>query len=188
MYRGCRRRSRCEAEQARFRLFDSVAGFLRNASDRQPVVLMLDDLQRADESSLALLRFLVQELRGSRLLLIGAYREESAATALVDLVGDPACSKILMRGLSEREVARFVELLAGGKAPAGLVSAVHEQTAGQPFYVGELVRVFVADGGLDRAGDPDTWRLTIPRGVRELVARRLDICRWTPTTWSRWHR
>ena len=37
------------------------------------------------------------------------------------------------------------------------------------------MRVFVADGGLDRAGDPDAWRLhESRRGLRELVARRLE--------------
>jgi hypothetical protein len=46
-----------DPEQARFRLFDSVATFLGNATGRKPLVLVLDDLHRADESSLVLLRF-----------------------------------------------------------------------------------------------------------------------------------
>ena len=171
---------RLDPEQERFRLFDSIATFLRSAADRRPLVLILDDLHRSDESSLALLGFLVHELRASRLLVIGAYREEplgggeAPAPALAELTGDPACSKILLRGLAEHEVARFVELSAGGEPPAGLVAAIHSQTAGHPFYVTELVRVLVADGRLDDPERPDAWTLTIPAGVRELVARRLD--------------
>jgi ISXO2 transposase-like protein len=40
-----------------------------------------------------------------------------------------------MRGLAEHEVARFVELSAGTKAPAGLLTAIHNRTGGNPFYV-----------------------------------------------------
>jgi tetratricopeptide (TPR) repeat protein len=169
-----------DPEQERFRLFESIATFLRNATGRQPLVLILDDLHRVDESSLALLTFLVHELRGSRLLVVGAYREESLgrrqalAPALAELAGDPACSKMLLRGLAEHEVARFVELSAGSEPPAGMVTAIHDQTAGHPFYVNELVRVLVADGRLDHPDHPDAWTLTIPQGVRELVFRRLD--------------
>jgi predicted ATPase len=51
-----------EPEAARFRLFDSLAGFLRAAAARRPLLLVLDDLHWADAPSLALLRFLSREL------------------------------------------------------------------------------------------------------------------------------
>ncbi len=168
-----------DAEQARFRLFYSVATFLRNATARVPLVLILDDLHRVDESSLALLRFVLHELRGSRLLCVGTYREEapmggrSRVPALAELAGDPACSKLLLRGLAEHEVARFMELSAGRKPSPDLVTAVHNQTAGNPFFVNELVRVLVADGHLDDPGHPSALSITIPLGVRALVARRM---------------
>ena len=62
-------------EQARFRLFDSITTFLRTASQRQPLVLMLDDLHWSDKPSLMLLQFLVRELANTRLLIIGTYRD-----------------------------------------------------------------------------------------------------------------
>jgi len=67
--------SQLEPEQARFRLFDSIAGFLKTASQRQPIVLVLDDLHWADQPSLMLLQFVARELGGARLLLIGTYRD-----------------------------------------------------------------------------------------------------------------
>ena len=60
-----------EPEQARFRLFDSIAAFLKTASLRQPLVLVLDDLHWADQPSLALLQLVARELGGARLLIIG---------------------------------------------------------------------------------------------------------------------
>ena len=54
-------------EQARFRLFDSITAFLKSASQKQPLVLVLDDLHWADQPSLLLLQFVARELGYSRL-------------------------------------------------------------------------------------------------------------------------
>src|SRR6185503_11576675 len=58
-----------EPEQARFRLFDSITAFLRNATGTQPLVLILDDVQWADQPSLLLLQFLAREMGAARLLV-----------------------------------------------------------------------------------------------------------------------
>ena len=62
-----------EPEQARFRLFDSITAFRKFASQRQPLVLVLDDLHWADQPSLALLQFVGRELSGAQVLIIGTY-------------------------------------------------------------------------------------------------------------------
>jgi predicted ATPase len=51
-----------EPDQARFRLFDSIARFIKNMARNQPLMLILDDLHWADRPSLMLLEFLGQEL------------------------------------------------------------------------------------------------------------------------------
>src|SRR5262245_6472844 len=63
-----------DPEQARFRLFDGITTFLKNAGRGQPLVLVLDDLHWADKSSLLLLQFLAGELRDVRLLVVGTYQ------------------------------------------------------------------------------------------------------------------
>ena len=63
-----------DPEQARFRLFDSVATFLKNAAQTQALVLVLDDLHWADRSSLLLLEFLAREIGTSPILVLGTYR------------------------------------------------------------------------------------------------------------------
>ena len=64
-----------EAEQARFRLFDSITAFLNSAARRKPLVLVLDDLHWADHPSLLLLEFVARELANSRVLVVGTYRD-----------------------------------------------------------------------------------------------------------------
>ena len=64
-----------DPQLARFRLFDSIAAFLKSAAAHAPLVLVLDDLHWADEGSLLPSRVRSAELAGSRLLLIGIYRD-----------------------------------------------------------------------------------------------------------------
>ncbi len=64
-----------EPEQSRFRLFNSVSTFLKNASLKEPLLFVLDDVQWADRSSLLLLQDVAQQMRDSRLMIIGTYRD-----------------------------------------------------------------------------------------------------------------
>ena len=64
-----------EPEQARFRLLDSIATFFKNSARSHPLVLVLDDLHWADESSLLLLRFIAQQLQDSCILVVRCYRD-----------------------------------------------------------------------------------------------------------------
>ncbi|TET96703.1 MAG: hypothetical protein E3J29_05270, partial [Dehalococcoidia bacterium] len=169
-----------EPEQARFRLFDSITTFLRNAGNRQPIVLVLDDLHWADKPSLLLLQFLARELRGARLMILGTYRDvelrrqHPLSQTLGELAREGLSQRILLRGLSERDVARFIEITAGISPPQALVDAVYRETEGNPFFVNEIVRLLVADGRLERPEEVKSWSITIPQGVREVVGRRLD--------------
>jgi len=89
-----------EPDQARFRLFDSIAAFLKTASQRQPLVLVLDDLHWADQPSLLLLQFVARELGGARLLLIGTYRdvELSRQHPLAEALGELTRERLFQRG------------------------------------------------------------------------------------------
>ena len=64
-----------EPEQARFRLFDSITNFLKNAAQRQPLLLVLEDLHWADHSSLMLWEFVSKEISNARVMLLGTYRD-----------------------------------------------------------------------------------------------------------------
>jgi predicted ATPase len=64
-----------EPEAARFRLFDSITTFLKNAAQSQTLMLVLDDLHWADKPSLLLLEFLARQMADCRLLVVGCYRD-----------------------------------------------------------------------------------------------------------------
>jgi len=165
-----------EFEGARFQLFDSMTAFLKSAAAARPLVLVLDDLHAADEPSLLLLQFVARELGGSRMLIVGAYRDvdptllDPLTTTLVELAREPVTRKLALAGLGAADVTRFIELAAPGAAASDLGAAVHAETEGNPLFVGEIVRLLAAERRLD---EPATAPLAIPQSVREVIGRRL---------------
>ena len=169
-----------DPEQARFRLFDSVTSFMRNASRQQPLVLIVDDLHWADKPSLLLLEFLARELGPARLLLVGTYRDVELGRqhpleqTLAELARSQLSNRVLLRGLTQADVARFVELSAGRAPPDALVEAVYRETEGNPFFVHEVVQLLQSDGRLDDPAAVESWSVEIPQGVRQVIGRRLS--------------
>ncbi len=169
-----------EPDQARFRLFDSITTFLKSASRRQPLVLLLDDLHWADKASLLMMQFLARDLAGARLLALGTYRDvelgrqHPLAQMLAELAREQVGARVLLRGLGEPEVARYIEMTAGSTPSEALVAAVFRETEGNPFFLSEVVRLLVADGRLQDNADTSSWTVAIPQSVREVVGRRLD--------------
>jgi DNA-binding SARP family transcriptional activator/tetratricopeptide (TPR) repeat protein len=164
-----------ESDGARFRLFDAAASFLKSAARRRPLLLVLDDLHAADEPTLLLLRFLAREIGGSRLLVIGAYRDvdptpgDPLAATVAELVREAGTRLVTLSGLREADVAEYVELATGATPDPCAVRAIHAETEGNPFFVAEVVRLLVAEGATGRPERP----LGLPEGVREVVERRL---------------
>src|SRR2546427_9215728 len=165
------------SEHARFYLFDAVATFLKSAAERMPFVLVFDDLQWADVPSLLLLQFLAHELRDARMLLLGTYREVEVRQAplVAEILGARGGDghHVPRRGWGEEGVGLFIEGTTGRSPSPTLVSAIHLETEGNPFFVDEIVRLLVADGALERRGEATPPRLPVPQGVREAIRRRL---------------
>jgi tetratricopeptide (TPR) repeat protein len=166
-----------DPESDRFRLFDGVARFLMQVAEDRRLLVVLDDLHAADEPSLLLLQFLAQTLAGGRILLLGAYREaEQRVHELVELFAELARvgHRIPLRGLSRAEVGTYIGRVAARPAPEAVVAKVHDVTAGNPFFLGEVIRVLVAGGSLADAGQPLVDPvLRIPEEVHALIRRRV---------------
>ncbi|MCH8282391.1 MAG: AAA family ATPase, partial [Chloroflexi bacterium] len=169
-----------EPEQARFRLFDSITNFYKNAARSQPVVLVLDDLHWADEPSLLLLRFMAQQLQDSCILIIGCYRDvelsrqHPLSNTLAQLSREQGFQRHLLRGLSREETGQLVEAAAGIRPGPTVVDTVYTHTDGNPYFMTELVRLLVSQGELEEAGARASQGLRIPEGVREVIGQRLN--------------
>jgi DNA-binding CsgD family transcriptional regulator/tetratricopeptide (TPR) repeat protein len=167
-----------DSGEARFRLFDATSSFLRVTAGEHGLVIVLDDAHWADAPSLLLLRHLVRELVRSPVLFVVSFREEEmspdapVAAALADLGSGSEARWIRLQGLDRAELAQHLAAVVGQPAGAALTTRIHGATGGNPFFAAELARMLRSEGRL--AALPSDQPLGLPRGVREVLQRRLD--------------
>ncbi|MDP6513338.1 MAG: AAA family ATPase, partial [SAR202 cluster bacterium] len=170
---------RLEPEQARFRLFNSIATFLKSAAENQSLMMVLEDLHWADASSLLLLEFVAANLINSRLLIVGTYRDVEVSRGhplartlgnLVRETGSGGFQRVQLHGLTVEQVGDLVSISRSDELPQNLVATVHNRTEGNPFFVGEVVRLLVDE----KPDEIHRWESSIPEGVRDMIGRRLD--------------
>jgi len=175
-----------DPEEERYRLYQAVTGFLRNAAAVHPLVIVLEDLHDADRGTLDLLLHLVRNLAGSRLLLVGTYRDievdrsHPLSATLAELRRTSGFRRVLLRGLTADEVQRMLSGLSGQDVRWELAEAVHRQTEGNPLFVQEVLRYLVEEGLITREGGH--WRasgdtplaVSIPEGLRDVIGKRLS--------------
>jgi predicted ATPase/class 3 adenylate cyclase len=166
-----------DPESVRFRLFDAVTRFLVESALARPLVIVVDDLHAADAPSLLLLRFLGGAIADSRLLVVASYREaESRAHELATIFGELARvgRRVSLRGLSTDEVEAYVAHVAGEASRTEAVR-LRAITGGNPFFLGEVMRLLSGGGGLLGAEGEDIRdpMLRVPEEVRSLIRRRV---------------
>lgn len=151
--------------QDRFRAVDAVAAAVLTQAQRRPLLVVLDDVHWADESSLLVLRHVADRAASTRLLLVATLREPERGTAtaraLTDLHRAPSCEALTLHGLGPADVGRQLDALGAAGVPA---EAVHDATGGNPFFVREIARAAVEGTWLPGAA---------PRTVRDAVGARV---------------
>ncbi|MFC8995841.1 ATP-binding protein [Streptomyces rochei] len=142
------------ATRSRLRLFEDVAALLAELSDVAPLLLVLEDLHWADQSSRDLLRFLLSRgvlqrpaggARGHRVALFASYRADDLhrrhplRPLLAELVRLPSVERLELRPLPDGDVARLVRSLRERPLPEATVHRIVERAEGNAFYAEELV-------------------------------------------------
>jgi len=151
----------CAPNSARFRLFDSITTYLKNASVDRPMVLILEDLHWADASSLALLEHAAADVSASNLIIIGTYRDIEVSTehplsrTLGSFVQHDGFQRLQLGGLSHavRKVdasTGIISAVAGGlgdEGPTGDGGPDTSATLRSPsgVAVGASGNIFIAD-------------------------------------------
>ena len=159
---------------ARYELFAALTALLCRVAAAEPLLVVLEDVHWADEASLALLEFAAQEIDGSRLLLLITYRDRERSArprALGEAVRHG--QRIALRGLDRAAVERFIAEFAGERVAAELADRLAELTAGNPFFLVEVLRALQQEGRLD-APLPAREPLLLPDTVRDSIRRHLE--------------
>ena len=162
--------ARADPESERYVVFDALTRLLAGLSQEAPVVVVVDDLHWAGNTTLSLLRHVLRHADGARLLVVGTYRDTELgrthplAAVLADFHRDGTAHRLALTGLDALEVSAY--LRAVGRDDRALGAELAKVTSGNPYFLIETLRHVEESGG---AWDPDT----LPQGVREATGRRL---------------
>lgn len=157
----------------RYQLFDAVRRRVVEEAGHQPVALVLDDLQWADRSSLALLELVAAEAPRSPLLILAAFRragldEGHPLYATLGALARGSCLHLPLVGLGRPDADRLVNALLGRPGSQALLDAMYEHTEGNPFFLVETAKLLAWQDPDDAAAP-----LHIPATVRAALSRRL---------------
>jgi hypothetical protein len=177
-----------DPDSERFLLLEAVSGLLAATATENPVVVVLDDFQWADNASVQLVRHLAGATSSSSLLLLVTYRDSDIGRGhpLTALVGDlpriTTTVRFTLHGLDDQEFVELVEGIAGHEMDEnglGFVHAIHRETDGNPFFTTEMLRHlwetgaivlehgrYVLSAPIDAAG--------LPSSIRDVVGRRVE--------------
>jgi serine/threonine protein kinase len=163
-------------EAARKRVLDALCRAILVFSAATPTLLVLDDLQWADELSLGVLREIVARgIGGEALLIIGTYRMEELGDELSAVVRAEGARDIALARLDPESVGAMVSgMLALRAPPRDLIEFLAAQSDGNPFFVAEYLRAAIGEGllGRDRLG---RWHLYEKTGGRDALAASVPL-------------
>jgi predicted ATPase len=161
------------------KLFEGMALLLGHVADRQPTVLILEDLHWADEMSVRLMAFIGRRLRTWRLLVLVTARAEDLVDArmlqrtLAELERESHVATVALGPLSRSDADGLVQALSrpGSQeaAAARLSEQVWRTSEGNPLVVIETMR---ADA--HEALSPGLEGLSLPERVRDIIGRQID--------------
>jgi pilus assembly protein CpaF len=183
--RGMAAAAEISADKLREQLFRAIFDFLTGVQAKRPLLIVLDDLQWADDATVLLLRDLAERVAGSHMVVIGTYWSgelDSArpfGTVLSRLLRRRRAQRIELGPLSERDV----EKIAAGVAEAPLspvqVMGIQAATEGNALFV-EQSALYMAESESMLGGSAHVQAsfteedLELAQSVRGLIGRRLE--------------
>ena len=170
-------------EVQKAQLLEHVLGVLDRLSATRPVLLVVEDLHWADQSTLDLVAFLIRSLRGSRVLLVATYRSDELhrrhplRPLLTGWERLRSVDRLELRRFDRDEVSAQLAAILGDDPAPGVTSLIFDRSGGNAYLVEELAGT-VSDDGDQRPAAVAAGRAAEPggraeRGRAAAAARRL---------------
>ncbi len=177
----------------RERMLREMAEALEALAAEVPIVLVFEDLHWSDHSTLDLIGLLARRRESARLMIVGTYRPADAIASghplrglKQDLHSHGQCRELPLGFLSEQAVHEYLTARldvdpAHDAAFAGLVTAVHRRSDGNPLFMVNIADYLVAHGtmadngkGMEFAKAAEEVAVRVPEGLRQLIERQLE--------------
>jgi len=172
-------------EHGRDRLFEAVSQFVTNVSKEAPLLVVLDDLQWTDQSSLLLLHYLARGVYKESLLLFGAYRDTDIdemhplCPVLTELNRERLLRSVPLKRMVFDDVSEMIKrILEQDNVPREFCELVYEKTRGNPFFVEEVIKSLREEGVIYR--EENKWkikevsRIEFPKTVKSVIKARIS--------------
>jgi class 3 adenylate cyclase/predicted ATPase len=175
-----------KGEEFRARFFSIIEQRLLALSEKQPVVLLIEDLHWADQSTIDLLAYVLPLVKRTRFTFIGVSRLRHEPENLWNKL-DPVLEELRehlvevpLKSLSAEASRTLVkELLGGADLPESLAAEILDKSEGNPFFLEEVLRSLIESGGLVLEGEK--WTVTpligksrVPDTLQGVLLSRLD--------------
>ena len=155
-------------------LWEAMLAILLLMGEHGPVLVVLDDLQWADDGSCEFLAYLCRHLVDLPFLLVGTYRntrlpvEHTLHTQLMQLKRERLVESLQLAPLTDSQIAAFFT-----HVPEQMVQHIQYLAAGNPFFAEELVRALDSKQEEYEQGRQDQ-RWTLPQTISDLFEQRLN--------------
>ncbi len=179
-----------DIKEERDRLFDALSQLVIDISESEPLLLVLDDLQWADDGTLQLLHYLARNIQNSRIMICGAYSPEELESVegklhpLSETLSRMRLEKLfyeikLERLNREESTAMMEGLLENEHIPNVFKEQLFEESEGNPLFIEEVIKSLI-DGGLIDVRDytwdmkVDLTKIHMPRTITDVINRRIE--------------
>jgi len=173
----------------RERMLREIGVALETITSEKPLLLVLEDMQWADPSTLDLISALARRRQSAKLMLIGTYRpvdivlSDHPLEALKrDLLIHHLCREIALKPLGEAEVAQYLAFESGGAAvPGGLARMIYRHTEGNPLFMVAVLEHMQGRGLI--AVENGTWQIRValdeidleaPESLRQMIELQIE--------------
>jgi predicted ATPase/KaiC/GvpD/RAD55 family RecA-like ATPase len=171
-------------ESGRDRLFEAVSQFVTNISREAPLLVILDDLQWTDQTSLLLLHYLARGVYREPLLLLGAYRDTDIdekhplTPVLTELNRERFLQSAQLKRMSIDDASEMIKrILEQDDVPREFCELVYEKTRGNPFFAEEVIKSLKEEGIIypeeNKWGIKDISKIEFPKTVRSVIKARI---------------
>jgi DNA-binding CsgD family transcriptional regulator len=177
--------TRGDPAELKARLLWNFSQFLSRFAAKRPLLIVLENLQWADSSSLEMLHFVARQMSGDRILIVGTHNDPdhrinaSLRATEHSLRGLGNTRRIRLAPFPVDAVSELLQRLfdAQPEITRSFAERLHRWTGGNPFFIDETIKSLVERGDLRQAGG--TWTgwdvedLRVPANIRDAVRARL---------------
>lgn len=167
---------------SQYRLLSELAEYVRAVTGRRLLVLVLDDMHRADATSWDALEHLVTQLDADHIMICvvqGPHPEHETGVRRRLPLEDESGRELILSNLTRDEVKQWLEgAFHKQQIQRELLAFLYRHTEGNPLFMSQMLRAITEDGDIWYGRTGWEWtpvsELRLPPGRRGLVARRLN--------------